>query len=322
MKRKHVRARWLLPIEGWRHLDRAVAIGRGAVSHPEFKDDPIFKLNWPQYRQYIPFLPASDTEFLLPPDCNWHAISNRVEEIIVGRTVASRFNPPMRRKAVQRWLLELKEKQGFQTDRFNETISNPFKLLVSAYGQLKATAIENRMTGEILTWLSVMAIAIRGIARMPMCNLCYRLCPPGSVHCIVHSQSKTIGSGTPSEKARRYQLGQSTARRLGWPGGRPKLYVPTSHPHLISSVLWGDRPRWPGQLRADIISSLLRSPNVLCIIGADSLDLSPMPLLARLRERLDRQEWECEVWPEKIRFCETWFTAARMVDQVRWAHSS
>lgn len=318
--RRGIRERWIWPVEGWRHLDQAVAIGRGVASQPAFEDDPVFKLDWPQYCRYIPFLPASDTEFLLPQDYNWYAISNRVEELIVKKTIALKFNPPKIRKSTKRWLLELKEQQGSRTDRFHETLSDPFRLLAWAYEQLIATAVENRMTGETLTWLSVMAFAIRGVGRMPMCNLCCRLRPPESEFCDVHSQSKTNSNGTASDKARQYQLGKLVAEHLDWPDSRPSLFAPTSHPHLIASVLWGDRPRWPGQLRSDIVLSLLGSPNVLRIVGEDSLGLQPMPLLARLRERLDRQEWECEVWPDKIRYCETWFAAARAVDQVRWEH--
>lgn len=89
-------------------------------------------------------------------------------------------------------------------------LASPYSLLDSAYQSCNRNEGATELASHERFALLAMGIAVRGIALMERCELCYRWAIPGYRYCHQHSQSNGA-PGSPSERSARYRRGKRVA---------------------------------------------------------------------------------------------------------------
>lgn len=177
-------------------------------------------------------------------------------------------------------------------------LASPYSLLDSAYRSCNRNEGATELASHERFALLAMGIAVRGIALMERCELCYRWAIPGYRYCHQHSQSNSA-PGSPSERSARYRRGKRVAVEFKYPPrAPPACALRPAHrlPRLVARLLW--TTTLPDEERsADAVRrALLRYPAVLEVVGPEAVKMRTNRLLERLAERLDPYEINPAAW--------------------------
>ncbi len=176
--------------------------------------------------------------------------------------------------------------------------ASPYSLLLSGYKTCKREERSDQIERTDRVGLLAVAIAVRGIALMTRCELCFRWAIPGDRFCHQHSQSNAA-PGSPRERSARYRRGRYIGAEFKHPpreppacATRPALRLP----RLIARLLWAT-PLPDEERTAEAVRRALRRHSaVLEIVGKETLRATTAQLFKLLSASLDPYEVNPSAW--------------------------
>lgn len=198
-------------------------------------------------------------------------------------------------------------------------LNTPFTAIRTAYMVLET--LESQ-TGppevKHLTAIALIGIAVRAIALMAPCELCFRWAIPGYRHCHEHTRSN-LGFGTASERAVRQRKAVRNMTEFRTEVGRLALksteISAQDLPLILGRLLWNlPAVDEKGLLRA--VGKAIKASQYAKLQSREMRNRRSQETYALLRREIDPYEWLPTRWSDKIEALDVWL---RVTDQHRGA---